>query len=312
MSYAVLFPGQGSQFVGMGADLFDVHPDLLGEQSDQILGWSLREVCLEGPEESLTRTEFAQPALFALSYALWSSWVDTIDMSPPSGAAGHSLGEYTALAAAGVLGYQEALQLVAMRGRLMATAADESPSGMAALLGVDMALAGKVVDASVAAGGSLQIANVNAPGQIVVAGSVADIEWLNANGKELGVRRSIPLKVAGAFHSSYMASAARGLESDLNSTNYSQPGFPVWANATAKPYEMEEAANTLAEQITSPVLFEDSLRNMSARGLQTFVHIGPGDVTAGLAKRTLPDAEIFAISTIADVEPVGEALVGTM
>ncbi|HEY5890908.1 MAG TPA: ACP S-malonyltransferase [Acidimicrobiia bacterium] len=311
MSYAVLFPGQGSQFVGMGADLFDLHTDLLGERSDRILGWSLRSVCLDGPEETLTRTEFAQPALFALSYALWTSWVDIVAIRP-SGAAGHSLGEYTALAAAGVLEYGEALRLVAMRGRLMATAADESPSGMSALLGVDMALAHKVVEASLTAGGSLQIANVNAPGQIVVAGSVADIDWLTANGKDLGVRRSIPLKVAGAFHSTYMASAARGLEDELNSTKYSQPGFRVWANSTAEPYELVDSAGTLVDQITSPVLFEDSLRNMWSTGLNTLVHIGPGEVTAGLARRTLPDAEVFTVSTLADLESAGDGVMGTM
>lgn len=295
----------------MGADLFDLHPDLLGDQSDEILGWSLRSLCLEGPEETLTRTEFAQPALFALSYALWSSWTEATEMAP-SGSAGHSLGEYTALTAAGVLEYAEALRLVAKRGRLMAAAADESPSGMAALLGVDTVLATKVVDASAASGGSLQIANVNAPGQIVVAGSTADLDWLAETGKALGVRRSIPLKVAGAFHSSYMVSAARGLEAELNSTTYSKPAFPVWANATAIPYVLADSAAILIDQITSPVLFEDSLMAMSSSGLHTFVHIGPGEVTAGLAKRSLPDADVFTVSTIADVEPAVDGVVGTM
>ncbi|HLA67244.1 MAG TPA: ACP S-malonyltransferase, partial [Acidimicrobiia bacterium] len=134
MTYAVLFPGQGSQHVGMGADLFEARPDLLGESADDVLGWSLRSMCLVGPEESLTRTEHAQPALYALSYALWEAFAEAMP-SAPSAAAGHSLGEYTALGAAGVFSFTDGLRLVATRGRAMADAADAEPSGMAALIG---------------------------------------------------------------------------------------------------------------------------------------------------------------------------------
>lgn len=310
MSYAVLFPGQGSQFVGMGEELFEAHPELLGERADEILGWSLRRICLEGPEETLTRTEYAQPALFALSYALWDSWVESV-ATLPAGAAGHSLGEYTALSAAGVIEFEEALRLVALRGRLMSEAADTEPSGMAALLGVDLALASQVVDANLADGGSLQVANINAPGQIVVAGSASDLEWLAQMAKDLGVRRSIPLKVAGAFHSTYMEPAALGLGSELSSSSFQPPGFSVWANSTARPYTLSETAATLIDQITSPVLFEATLNDMAKAGLDTFVHIGPGDVTAGLAKRSLPDVAVHTVSNLEDIESAAAA-VGTM
>jgi [acyl-carrier-protein] S-malonyltransferase len=193
----------------------------------------------------------------------------------------------------------------------MSDAADASPSGMAALLGVDVGVATNVVEASVANGGSLQIANINAPGQVVVAGSVSDLEWLAESGKDLGVRRSIPLKVAGAFHSNYMTSAAEGLESAVSSSSFRSPGFPVWANATAKPYSPMDVASTLVAQVTSPVLFEATLQSMAEAGLNTFVHVGPGDVTAGLAKRTLPDATVLTVSDLEDIESAAAA-VGTM
>lgn len=291
----------------MGADVFEAHPQLLGDVSDTILEWSLRTMCMEGPDEELTRTEHAQPALFAISYALWLSFREAQALAPVS-AAGHSLGEYTALTAAGAMSFEEGLRLVASRGKHMAHAADLEPSGMAALIGADEELARSVVSASEAGGGRLQIANLNAPGQVVVAGGAADLDWLEEHGKDLGVRRAIRLNVAGAFHSSFMSSAARQLADVVADVSFGEPEFDVISNVTARPHEHGAIDTRLVEQVTSPVRFEESLRNMAASGIKTFVHIGPGDVTAGLAKRTIPDANVFTVSSRDDIDSAVESL----
>jgi len=217
--FAILFPGQGSQRVGMGADLFAARPDLLGRPADEVLGWSLAEVVAHGPEEELTRTDRAQPALYAVAYALWSELAATLD-HPPAAAAGHSLGEYTALAAAGALSYPAGLRLVAERGRAMEEAARAEPSGMAALLGATPEVAAAIARRRREEGGRLWVANLNAPGQVVLAGGAVDVEWLVARARELGARRAIPLTVAGAFHSPFMASAAARLADALAATSY--------------------------------------------------------------------------------------------
>lgn len=308
MSVAVLFPGQGSQHVGMGADLFPRHEHLLGQATDEKLGWSLREVCLEGPDDTLTSTEHAQPALFALSYALWTEFSEMHD-GEVAGAAGHSLGEYTALCAAGVMTFADGLDVVARRGEAMAEAAALEPSGMAALIGADTALAVDVVETRIAMGGRLQVANINAPGQVVVAGSAEDIDWVSENGRELGVRRVVPLKVAGAFHSWFMEPASERVATALEGVEFSEPSFPVWSNTTARPHEIDILATVLAEQVVSTVRFEESLLDMADAGIDTFVHIGPGDVTAGMAKRTVPDATVHVVSSLADIPGVVDSIV---
>jgi [acyl-carrier-protein] S-malonyltransferase len=304
MSYAVLFPGQGSQFVGMGADLFDARPDLLVDVADDVLGWSLREICLDGPEDRLTRTEFAQPALYALAAALWSELRPHLP-EPPVAAAGHSLGEYTALTAAGVFDFAEGLRLVAVRGRAMAEAADAEPSGMAALLGADVETAEAIASGRRNDGGRLWVANVNAPGQVVLAGGDDDIDWVVDNARDLGVRRAVRLKVAGAFHSPFMDSAARTVEAVVAGLDPSPPAFPVYANATAAPVPVDRLAGLLGSQVVSPVRFEESLRAITAdTGCDTFVHVGPGDVTAGMARRSIDGATALVVG---DLDAVGAA-----
>ena len=279
---------------------------MLGDAADDVLGWSLRSMCLEGPEEALTRTEHAQPALYATAYALWAELQQRLEI-PPSGAAGHSLGEYTSLAAAGALSFLDGLTLVAERGRAMAAAADIEASGMAALIGADEETAESIAAARRREGGRLWVANINAPGQIVVAGGAADIQWVVEEARDLGVRRAIALKVAGAFHSPYMEPAAADLATTISSTSIVEPAFPVWANVTAQPHGAE-VGPTLVAQLTGTVRFADSLLDMAASGVGTFVHVGPGDVTAGLVKRSVEGTEPVVVSSLEDVDAAVEIL----
>ncbi len=306
MRYAVLFPGQGSQFVGMGADLFAARPDLLGRRADDILGWSLERLCLEGPEEELTRTEVAQPALYALAYALWDLWSERV-ADVPAAAAGHSLGEYTALAASGRFSYEEGLQLVAARGQAMAAAARREPSGMAALVGADVDLAEGIAAQRRSMGGRLWVANINAPGQVVVAGAMDDIAWLQAEGSARGVRRVVPLKVAGAFHTPMMETAGPRLAEALSGVTFRAGSFPVWANTDASPHG-SGVADGLLTQLTAPVRFSESMTAMAAAGVEMFVHVGPGDVTAGLARRSVADASVLVVNDVASVDEAAAAM----
>lgn len=291
----------------MGSDLFDARPDLLGDRSNDLLGFDLRDLCLNGPDEELTRTEHAQPALFALSHALFEELSRALP-SPPAGLAGHSLGEYNALAASGALDFAAGLSIVARRGRAMAAAADLEPSGMAALIGADLDAARRLCEARAAAGGRLAVANVNTPTQVVVAGGSGDIDWLADNASEYGVRRAIPLKVAGAFHTAFMEPARAAVEDAFREASVAMPSSPVWSNTTAKPHEAEDIAAIMARQVVEPVLFSDSLLDMRDSGIETFVHVGPGDVTAGLVRKTVDDAETHVVSSLADIPAVAGAL----
>lgn len=299
MRYAVLFPGQGSQSVGMGADVFAARPDLLGSAADEVLGWSLADLCSQGPEDDLVRTDRAQPALYGVSYALWEAFAARVE-HPPIAAAGHSLGEYTALAAATSLDYLAGLELVAVRGAAMARATEESPGGMAAVMGADLDAVEQAVAALRKDRVRLWVANVNAPGQVVVAGSAEGIKHLADHARDLGLRRVIPLKVAGAFHTPLMESAQHELERALARTEFLPGIFPVWSNLTAA--ETVDAAASLSGQLVGRVRFSESLESIAAAGVDAFVHIGPGDVTAGMAKRTVKGATVITVSALADID----------
>ena len=191
----------------------------------------------------------------------------------------------------------------------MARAADREKSGMAALIGADRAQAAEVTQARQELGGRLEVANVNAPGQIVVAGGGDDLEWLAEHGSGFGIRRVVPLKVAGAFHSQFMAPAKEQLETGLQAIEISEPRFPVWSNTTARPHQTTRIIDLLARQMTETVLFSDSLLDMTAAGIDTFIHVGPGDVTAGLARRTVEGAAVHTISRIDDIRSALDAVV---
>jgi len=294
----------------MGADLFAERPDLLGARAEHILGWSLEEVCLHGSEATLTRTEHAQPALFALAYALWEE-VRARLPGLPAAAAGHSLGEYTALAASGAIDFDDALAVVAERGQAMAAAADLEPSGMSALLGASIEQAEEVAARRRAEGGRLTVANINAPGQVVVAGSNEDLDWLEAEGQALGLRKVVRLKVAGAFHSPFMEPAAVRVGQALADVPFHSQVFPVWANVTARPIPEGKERSVLTDQVVSPVRFAQTLEGMARSGVDLFIHVGPGDVTAGMAKRSAPGARALAVSDLAGIAAAVEA-VGTI
>lgn len=307
MQYAVLFPGQGSQSVGMGADVFAMRPDLLGSAADEALGWSLASVCANGPESELVRTDRAQPALYGVAYALWEAFAVRAP-HPPLAAAGHSLGEYTAHAAAGALSYVDGLRLVAARGRAMATATETAVGTMAAVMGADLEKVEGVAASLREDGAELWVANVNAPGQTVVAGSEEAVARLVENARDLGLRRVIKLNVAGAFHTPMMESARHDFEAALAGVEFGAGAFPVYSNLKAAP--ATDVAGSLAGQLVGKVRFSDSLLAMADAGAEAFVHIGPGDVTAGMAKRTVKGATIITVSSLDDIgAAVGELAV---
>lgn len=299
MKAAILFPGQGIQHVGMGEDLFEKRPDLLGDAADEVLGWSLQTVCLEGPEESLTATDHLQPALYALSYALWDELSGRL-ARPPDAVAGHSLGEYTALAAAGVFDYLTGLRLVAARGRAMAEAAAVEKSGMVAVLGIEDEDAERAAIDRRAEGGRLWVANYNGHAQVVMAGGVHDLEWFEQYAADYGGRRLVPLKVAGAFHTPFMEPAIGPLSAALDDVEFRDPTVPVWANLTGEPVEGIEIS--LLQQLVAPVRFTQTLVGMGNAGISSFIHVGPGNVTAAMAKRTVKGSETHPINRIVDVE----------
>ena len=291
----------------MGADLFEARPDLLTGVADRVLGWSLRELCLKGPEELLTATDRAQPALYGLAGALWMELAGRVG-HPPIAAAGHSLGEYTALAAAGAFSFEDGLRLVATRATAMAEAVRRTPSGMAAVLGVADDKAEEVAAARRAEGGRLWVANLNAPGQVVLGGAIEDIDWLVAASRGLGLRRVVKLNVAGAFHSPLMAPAVPRLSAALEGLDLKRPDFPVWSNVSAAPFETRSGRRLLRRQVVAPVLFGASLRAMREAGVEVFVHVGPGDVTAGLARRAVRGCRVLVVSSVLQADEAARVL----
>ena len=210
------------------------------------------------------------------------------------------------IAAAGIISYEDGCSLVAERGLAMAAAGSDSTSGMAALLGADLETAEAIAEGRRADGGALYVANINAPGQIVVAGGLEDISWLADNARDLGVRRAVPLNVSAGFHSPFMADARQRLGVALDGVTFNEGGASVFANATAAVTHDPRA--TLDDQLTAPVRFAETLENMAAAGVDTFVHIGPGDVTAGLAKRTVKGASVMSVSSLVEARTVADAL----
>lgn len=290
---ALVFPGQGAQYVGMAMELAERHPiarDILG-QADDILGMALSDIIANGPESELTRTDISQPAILTASWMAYSVLARHLEPLLFSATAGLSLGEYTAHCAAGSLSFADALTLVRIRGQAMQQAADAVPSGMVALIGGDEQQAAELCEAC-AEGDVLTVANLNSPGQVVIAGAEGACQRAVAAAKEHGFRRALPLPVAGAFHSPLMQPAAERLRAALADTTFSDPRVPVYTNVDAQPLSQADAiAETLERQLTSPVRWQDSVLRMHADGIQTMWELGPGKTLCGMIQRTAKDVQ---------------------
>jgi [acyl-carrier-protein] S-malonyltransferase len=297
---AFIFPGQGSQYVGMAKDLFEksVEAKEMIRTADDILGVNLSYIMFNGPEDELKQTQFTQPAIFLHSVIL-ASILRTLNADA---AAGHSLGEYSAYVASGAIQFHEAIKLVRDRGVAMQEAGDHNKGTMAAIVGLESEKV-EMLCIEASSEGVVQCANFNSPGQIVISGSLNGVKKAMELCKNAGAKIVKELVVSAAFHSPLMQPAREKLKSALQNTNFYNSKMPVYTNVTAKPVnEIEEMKGLLYEQITAPVKWDETIRNMISDGFEEFYEIGPGNVLQGLVKRINPDVKRFGIDKFEDVE----------
>lgn len=300
---AVVFAGQGAQFVGMGRDLAEAYPECkeLFDRADAALGYSLSKICFEGPESDLTKSNYCQPAIFTVSAACYQALCREVPDVTFAGAAGLSLGEWTALYAAGALSFEDTLRVLEARGGFMQEACEQRAGGMVSILGLD---ADKVREIAAATG--MEVANLNSAEQTVISGPKENVQKVEELAQAAGAKRAIPLNVAGAYHSSLMAPAAEKLAEVLQGVEFKAPAIPVLSNATGAPHGgPDDIRANMLKQVTHSVLWMSCIEWLRDAGVKACVECGPGKVLSGLIRRI--DREL-SVCNIQDTETLGKAV----
>ena len=301
---ALLFAGQGAQVVGMGKDLAEKFPSAKAwfDRANTALGYDLAKICFEGPEAQLTKTEHAQPGIFLVSWVCFQLLKDQVPNLKCDATAGLSLGEFTALTAAGAISFEDGLRVVRQRGQFMQEACEATKGGMAAIIGLDEAPTREVC-----AEAGVVLANLNCPGQLVISGEAEKITKACELAKAKGAKRALPLPVAGAYHSPLMASAQPKLAAELATAKLSAPVVPVISNVTARAHGADVSAK-LVDQVCASVLWETSMRALLAQGFTRFIELGPGAALSGFMKRIDKTATMLNVADAASLEVTVKAL----
>ena len=298
-----MFPGQGSQQVGMGEELLDIYPNLLIDEFEEALNWSLQEIVLTSDKEEITKTNIAQPYIFAISYCYGLEAIKKL--GNPSVAIGHSLGEYTALALGGYLSFSDALKIISVRGEAMQKAVENSGTTMAAVLSSELEKTVDSVEELKSQGIDINISNYNDATQIVISGKYEDIDYLKSNPKSLNAKRIIPLDVAGAFHSPVVTPAKKDVKEVLENIEFKSGKFDVYMNVDAQLVELSNVRERLAGQIDSSVLFYKQILTIEKeKSPEYWYHIGPGNVTAGMVKKSISSKRIGIINSLGSLNTI--------
>ena len=297
MNWVAMFPGQGSQKAGMGEELLNLYPDLLIDEFEETLGWSLKQTILHSSQSEITKTNIAQPYIFAISYCYGLEAFKKLGQ--PKIGIGHSLGEYTALALAEFISYSDALKIISVRGDSMQKAVENSDSTMAAVLTSDLKQTIDAVEALNNQGVSINISNFNDESQIVIGGLKDDIDYLKSNPFDLSAKRVIPLDVAGAFHSKFVSSAKQEVQNIIDEVEFSEGKFDVYMNVDAQVADLTTIKKRLVDQIDNSVMFYDQILNIdNIAKPEKWYHIGPGNVTAGMVKKSISSEGIEIINSL--------------